>query len=74
MKRLVLGSLLAALLAAPAAAQAIDYAPVDTPGPVLSPARAVLTRVPLGPRPSLHQLRGRSPVVVRRLRRYSREV
>ena len=32
-------------------------------------ARAVLTRVPLGPRPSLHQLRGRSPVVVRRLRR-----
>src|SRR3954465_15585161 len=37
--------------------------------PVLSPARAVLTRVPLGPRPLLHQLRGRSPVVVRRLRR-----
>src|SRR3954463_12046377 len=35
--------------------------------PVLSPARALLEHVPLGPRPSLHQLRRRSPVVVRRL-------
>src|SRR5215210_241205 len=37
--------------------------------PVLSPVRAVLTRVPLGPRPSLPRLRRRLPVVVRRLRR-----
>src|SRR5690242_12020591 len=40
--------------------------------PVLRPARALLARVPLGPRPSLHRLRSRSlaPGVVRRLRRY----
>jgi hypothetical protein len=38
--------------------------------PVLSPARAPLVRVPLGPRPSLHRLRRRSPGHVRRLPRY----
>ncbi len=42
--------------------------------PVLSPARALLARVPLGPRPSLHRLRSRLPGVVRRLRRYYGEV
>jgi hypothetical protein len=35
--------------------------------PILCPVRALLLRVPLGPRPSLHQLRGRSPGFVRRL-------
>ena len=34
------------------------------------PARALLARVPLGPRPSLHYLRGRLPGFVRRLLRY----
>ena len=38
--------------------------------PVLSPARALLTRIPLGPRPSLHRLRRRLPGFVRRLHRY----
>src|SRR3954454_13427682 len=38
--------------------------------PVLSPARAPLVRVPLGPRPSLPRLRRRSPGRVRRLPRY----
>ena len=32
--------------------------------------RGLLVRIPLGPRPWLHQLRGRSPGFVRRLRRY----
>ena len=36
--------------------------------PVLCPARALLVRVPLGPRPWLHRLRRRSPGFVRRLR------
>jgi len=38
--------------------------------PVLRPARALLARIPLGLRPSLHRLRNRSPGVVRRLPRY----
>jgi len=38
--------------------------------PVLRPARALLARVPLGPGPSLHQLRRRSLGDVRRLHRY----
>src|SRR5713101_6237851 len=38
--------------------------------PALSPVRALLIRVPLGPRPWLHRLRSRSPGFVRRLRRY----
>jgi hypothetical protein len=42
--------------------------------PVLRPARAVLSRVPLGPRPSLHPLLGRQAGSVRRLRRYYGEV
>jgi hypothetical protein len=37
---------------------------------VLRPARALLARIPLGLRPSLHRLRNRSPGVVRRLPRY----
>src|ERR1700692_3654363 len=39
-------------------------------GPALRPVRALLIRVPLGPRPWLHRLRHRSPGFVRRLRRY----
>jgi hypothetical protein len=39
--------------------------------PALRPVRALLIRVPLGPRPWLHRLRHRSPGFVRRLRRYS---
>ena len=39
--------------------------------PALCPVRALLIRVPLGPRPWLHQLRSRSPGFVRRLRGYS---
>jgi len=35
--------------------------------PVLCPVRALLSRVSLGPRPSLHRLRSRSPGFVRRL-------
>src|SRR5437867_417250 len=42
--------------------------------PARRPARAWLDPVPLGPRPSLHPLRGRSPGVVRRLHRYYGEV
>src|SRR4051795_2254952 len=42
----------------------------DTHFPALCPARALLARVPLGPRPSLHRLRRRSPGLVRWLRRY----
>jgi hypothetical protein len=42
--------------------------------PVLRPARVVLTRVSLGPDPSLHRLRHRSPGFVRRLRRYYNRV
>ena len=38
--------------------------------PVLCPARALLARIPLGPRPSLHRLRSRLPGFVRRLPRY----
>ena len=38
--------------------------------PVLCPARALLARVSLGPGPSLHRLRRRSPGFVRRLPRY----
>src|SRR5207302_9730553 len=38
--------------------------------PVLRPARALLARVPLGSRPSLHPLRHRLPSIVRRLLRY----
>ena len=39
--------------------------------PDLRPAHAVLARVPLGPRLSLHRLRRRFPGLVRRLRCYS---
>ena len=39
--------------------------------PALCPVRALLIRVPLGPRPWLHRLRSRSPGFVRRLRGYS---
>ena len=46
----------------------------DTLFPVLCPARALLVRVPLGPRPSLHRLRRRSPGFVRWLPRYYGEV
>src|SRR4051812_11053167 len=42
----------------------------DTHFPALCPARALLARVPLGPRPSLHRLRRRSPGLVRWLPRY----
>jgi hypothetical protein len=38
--------------------------------PARCPERAWLTRVSFGPAPSLHRLRRRSPVIVRRLRRY----
>ena len=38
--------------------------------PALCPVRALLFRVPLGPRPWLHRLRRRSPGFVRRLRSY----
>ena len=38
--------------------------------PILRPVRALLIRVPLGPRPWLHRLRHRSPGFVRRLRHY----
>src|SRR3954447_10536316 len=42
----------------------------DTVSPVLCPARALLTHIPLGPRPWLHQLRSRLPGFVRRLHSY----
>src|SRR5947207_8669731 len=38
--------------------------------PVLCPARALLTHIPLGPRPWLRQLRSRLPGFVRRLHSY----
>src|SRR5260370_3249786 len=38
--------------------------------PVLCPAGALLTHIPLGPRPWLHQLRSRLPGFVRRLHSY----
>ena len=38
--------------------------------PALSPERALLVRVPLGPRPWLHRLRRRGPGFVRRLHSY----
>src|SRR5918996_4450720 len=38
--------------------------------PALRLARALLARIPLGPAPSLHRLRRRSPGLVRRLPRY----
>ena len=44
------------------------------PIPALSPESALLVRVPLGPRPSLHRLRNRLPSFVRRLLRYYAEV
>src|SRR6266446_3393212 len=47
----------------PYAVQRLDHA-----NPALSPVRALLIRVPLGPRPWLHRLRSRSPGFVRRLR------
>jgi hypothetical protein len=49
----------------PYAAQRLDHA-----SPALRPVRALLIRVPLGPRPWLHGLRHRSPGFVRRLRHY----
>jgi hypothetical protein len=42
----------------------------DTHFPVLSPARALLARIPLGPRPWLHQLRSGWHRLVRRLHSY----
>src|SRR3954453_20841309 len=42
----------------------------DTLFPGLRPARALLARVPLGSRPSLHRLRRRSPGLFRWLSRY----
>src|ERR1700680_4937493 len=38
--------------------------------PALGPVRALLARVPLGPRPWLHRLRRRDPGFVRRLHSY----
>src|SRR3984893_5703084 len=49
----------------PYAAQRLGHA-----SPALRPVRALLIRVPLGPRPWLHRLRHRSPGFVRRLRHY----
>jgi hypothetical protein len=48
--------------------------PVGHAFPARCPAHAVLDRVPLGPRPWLHRLRGQSPVFVRRLHSYYGEV
>src|SRR5215813_4942664 len=42
--------------------------------PALRPARALLIRIPLGPRPSLHRLRGGLLRFVRRLPSYYGEV
>src|SRR5258705_3591845 len=42
----------------------------DTVPRYCAPARALLTHIPLGPRPWLHQLRGRLPGLVRRLHSY----
>src|SRR3981189_2768172 len=47
---------------------------LGTGSPVLCPARALLTHIPLGPRPWLHQLRSRLPGFVRRLHSYYGEV
>src|SRR5271166_3744268 len=49
----------------PYAAQRLGHA-----SPALRPVRALLIRVPFGPRPWLHRLRHRWPGFVRRLRRY----
>src|ERR1039458_5485163 len=49
----------------PYAAQRLGHA-----SPALRPVRALLIRVPLGPRPWLRRLRHRSPGFVRRLRHY----
>src|ERR1700676_1061547 len=46
------------------------FSACDTVSPVLCPARALLTHIPLGPRPWLHQLRSRLPGFVRRLHSY----
>jgi len=50
----------------------VPYAvqPLGHAFPVLRPVRVVLTRVPLGPRPSLHPLLSRHAGSVRGLRRY----
>src|SRR6202043_2929917 len=49
----------------PYAAERLDHA-----SPALRPVRALLIRVPLGPRPWLNRLRHGSPGFVRRLRHY----
>src|SRR5215471_12801468 len=49
----------------PYAAQRLGHA-----YPALGPVRALLIRVSLGPRPSLHRLRNRQPSFVRRLHSY----
>src|ERR1700686_5322723 len=54
-----------ALTAWPYAAQRVGHA-----NPDLRPVRALLIRVPLGPRPSLHRLRHRKTGFVRRLHSY----
>jgi site-specific DNA recombinase len=46
----------------------------DTVCPVLCPARALLARIPLGPRPSLHRLRCGQDRFVRRLPSYSERI
>src|ERR1700751_2713736 len=46
----------------------------DTAYPVLCPVRALLVRIPLGPHPSLHRLRGGLLRFVRRLPSYYGEV
>ena len=51
--------------ASPYAGQRLGHA-----RPALSPERALLVRVPLGPRPWLHRLRRRDPGFVRRVHRY----
>src|SRR5271170_564668 len=61
-------SLLPLLCGFPYAVQRLCHA-----HPALCPVRALLIRVPLGPRPWLHRLRSRSPGFVRRLRGYSAE-
>jgi hypothetical protein len=48
--------------------------PLGHAQPAQSPARALLSRVPLGPLPWLHQLRPQSPRFVRRLQCYYEEV
>src|ERR1700676_596740 len=46
------------------------FSACDTVSPVLCPARALLTHIPLGPRPWLHQLRSQLPGFVRRPHSY----